>query len=129
MIYSQSEICSEVSHSIADDGGQPSSGITCRSLPSISNTCNGICCTARISDQPTNRELFSQTEKVYGSCINVKKRCLFPSWYKIFAWIHFCSKSSRVYFYFCQEASKSMLTVISTKAEPAVTVIGFSYRK
>ena len=76
---SQSENCSKVSHSFADDGGKTPSGITSKSLPSTSNTCNGTCCIAGIVTQPTDRELHSQTELIYGSGKNVQKQCFLPS--------------------------------------------------
>ena len=43
------------------------------SLPSTSNTCNGTCFSAGVINQPTNRELLSKTEKIYGSGRNVRR--------------------------------------------------------
>ena len=121
-----SEICSEVSHSLADDNGQTFSSITSRCFPSTSNTRNGTCYTVRASNQPTNKELPSETEKIYGFSTNVQNQCFLLAWYKTFARIHFFSESLRVYCYYCQESYKSKLAVISTKAEPAFTISGFS---
>ena len=76
---SQSEIGSEVSHSLADDDDKTSSGITSRSLPSTPNTYNGTCCTAGVINQPINRELLSKTEKIYEFRTNVPNLCFLPS--------------------------------------------------
>ena len=122
------EICSVVSNSLVDDGGQTSSGITSRSFPSTSNISKGTCCTAGVINQPTIKKLLSKIKKICGSGTNVHKLCLLPSWYKTMAWIHSHSKSLRMYYYW-QEAYKLKLTVTCTKAEPAFTVTVFSNTK
>ena len=49
-----------------------------------------------------------------------------PSWYKLFPWVHFCSKNLKAYCFYCKKANKLHVTVMSTKSEPAFVTTGFS---
>ena len=113
---------------IPNDDGLISSGHATRCLSSTSNTYNGTCSIDKIN-QPISMAMLSKIEKIYGSSKNVQKRCFLPSLYKTLACIHFCSKSLRVYSYYCQTACNSKLTVIGTKADPAFMFTGFSNEK
>ena len=88
--------------------------------------CKSLCCTSGEISQPTDAALLQKTEKLYGSGSNVQKRHFLPSWYKSFSWVHFCTKSLKVYCFYCMQGYKSGVTHLSAKAEPTFTLTGFS---
>ena len=65
------KFCSKVAHSLADYGSQTYGGISSRSLPTTSSTCNFTFFTAGVINQSINKELLSKTEKIYGPGANV----------------------------------------------------------
>ena len=69
--------------------------------------CKSLCCTSGEISQPTDAALLPKTEKLYGSGSNVQKRPFLPSWYKSFSWVHFCTKSLKVYCFYCMQGYKS----------------------
>ena len=90
------------------------------------DVCKGLCCTSGEINQPTDAALLRRTEKLYGAGANVQKRHFLPSWYKSFNWVHFCTKSLKVYCFYCMKAYKSGVIHLSAKAEPTFTLTGFS---
>ena len=93
------------------------------------DVCKGLCCTSGEINQPTDAALLQKTEKLHGSGANVQKRHFLPSWYKSFHWVHFCTKSLKVYCFFCMRAYKSVVIHLSAKAEPTFTLTGFPIGK
>ena len=88
--------------------------------------CNQPCCTGSEISQPTDPIVLKGTERSYGLGGNARKRVFLTSWYKEFSWIHLCCSNFKVYCYYCKRACGSQLKVVSTKADPAFTMIGFS---
>lgn len=90
------------------------------------NLCNQPCCAGSEISQPTSTIVLKKTEKLYGSGVNARKRVFLASWYKQFSWIHLCCSRQKVYCYYCQHAYNSQVRVVSSKADPAFTTVGFS---
>ena len=84
------------------------------------------CCSGDIS-QPTDPSLLQKTEKVYGSGGHINKCRFLAKWFEDYKWLHLCSKSLKVYCFYCRVALRSQVSVMSTKADPAFsTTTGFS---
>ena len=110
------------------DPSRSLSGITSRCLPSTSNICNRICCTAGNFNQPTNRELLIKLKR-YMDLVQISR--IDVSCHHGTKYLHGSSFffPLKVYCYYYQEVHKSKFTVISTKAESAFSVTGFPIRK
>ena len=89
------------------------------------DVCKGLCCTSVEINQPM--QVYYKRQRSYTDQEQTFKTdtCL-PSWYKSFNWVHFCTKSLKVYCFYCMKAYKSGVIHLSAKAEPTFTLTGFS---
>lgn len=92
----------------------------------LNTSCPCICCTGSEISQPNDVNLFKRTGEVYGKGKNKRKFYFNAAWYELFSWIHFCCSSLKVFWFECTTASNNPGVIMSNKAGPAYTSVGFS---
>lgn len=96
------------------------------SLDDLNSACDSSCCVGSELSQPFDKLFLKRTERTYGSGKHLRKRRFLTSWYKTFPWLHLCRSTCKAFCYYCRAACKSHVTVMSTKADPAFSLPGFS---